>query len=116
MNPSGGMQLNDQQTKSAYIAVACLFLLSAIVVPPRLNPARATQTDAQPLPLGTKELKIGMDLYAASNNFHFGTIVELDRFHEFPDGSIRPAALMRRTNGFKVWIPAEKMAGMMVVQ
>ena len=110
------MQLNDQQKKSAYIAVACLFLILAVLVPPQLKSAEATQGELQPIPLGGRELKIGMNLYAASNSFHFGTIVELDRFDEFPDGSIQPAALMRQTNGFKVWIPAEKMSNMMVVQ
>ena len=57
-----------------------------------------------------------MDLYAASNNFHFGTIVELDRFHEFPDGSIRPGALIKPTNAFRVWIPVEKLTNALVVQ
>ena len=88
------MQLNDQQKKSAYVAIACLFLLSAFVLPPKLKRASATQTSAKPVPLGTSGLKIGMNLYAASNNFHFGTIVELDRFHECPDGSFQPGALM----------------------
>lgn len=55
------------------------------MVPSQLELARATEGERQLVPLGTNEAEIGMDLYAPSNNFHFGTIVEIDRLHEFPD-------------------------------
>lgn len=56
------------------------------------------------------------DLYAPSNNINFGTIVELDRFHEFPDRSIRPGALIKPTDTYAIWVPVEKLTNALAVQ
>ena len=82
----------------------------------RQDAAKPSRTEGTPVPLGTNELKVGANLFSPHNSYHFGAVVELDRWHEFPDGSVKPGALLRATNGFETWTPREKLMKVLVVQ
>src|SRR5687768_4552936 len=110
------MQLNDQQKKTACIAIACLFLLSAFVAATQLRPTKAKPAEPPPVPLGTNELKVGAKLIDPKFPYRYEwTVKAIDRAYDFPDGELRPAVQVYGENG-TIWIPREKLENLMVVQ
>jgi hypothetical protein len=112
------MRLNEEQRKTAYIALSCLFLIATLVVLQVLKPGRAKRTEAQPILLSTNELKVGAKLFNLSENTkHVFTVVEVDRAYDFPDGDIRPGVRIRsEVLGRSTWVPRENLNKFHVVQ
>src|SRR5688500_17754325 len=111
------MQLSDQSKKFFHIGLAVFFLILASLSLFWLDPRRSQACDGAPVRvrLGTNHLTIGANLYL-TNGYHFGKVVKVAQRHEFPDGTIQPAALIKPTNAFRVWIAMEKLTNALVVQ
>ena len=116
MKPSGEMKASDATKKSLLIAFATALFILAVLAPFHIRAPLAQGSISSPaVPLGTDQLKIGVNLYL-SNGYHFGKVVKIDQQHAFPDGTKGAGALVKPTNAFRVWIPMDKLMNALVVQ
>jgi hypothetical protein len=109
------MQDQHQEAKRiAIIAIASFFFLGAAVM--FVWRPRPAAPPAQPVPVGTNELKVGAKLFNPQFPDRFQwTVIEVERVYEFPDGDARPGVKVRGESG-SVWIPREKLKKLMVAQ
>lgn len=60
-------------------------------------------------PIGTNTISVGDTIYDPQSRQPRGEILDIRNAHEFPDGTITPAVLIRAENGAVVWTPRETL-------